>query len=251
MILNFLQAYRNTTITAHRRLMEQLVLAAMPVIPVSLAENESINLPLNGPIHVHITIPFSLLVKDFDPKTTQVPPRMKAGPWWRPTWLFGYRYETPTHPEVKAFDLTSPAFRQELWPKLSVLLFGKEEVTMYSVTGCDIQDWEHAAASNIVWSFATGVTDDNVDRARAVVLKLNNHPSRPGLFTVEELEGAEDAAWKKVLMDTEPWEETPEESAVDVEMTRRNRGLYQYMRDRDVRPSDEKGFVEKGVAESD
>ncbi|KAL2139812.1 hypothetical protein VTI28DRAFT_4667 [Corynascus sepedonium] len=43
-------------------------------ITVSLDKDESMDLSLKeGPVHVYITIPFSFLVKDFDPNTTQVP----------------------------------------------------------------------------------------------------------------------------------------------------------------------------------
>ena len=44
---------------------------------MSLIANGPLSLPLKeeAPIHVHATIPFSLLVKDFDPTTAKVPYR--------------------------------------------------------------------------------------------------------------------------------------------------------------------------------
>ncbi|KAH6842361.1 hypothetical protein B0I37DRAFT_381748 [Chaetomium sp. MPI-CAGE-AT-0009] len=236
-----------TTTYSRHHIYRTMALPVVPTIPVSLVDNGSISLPLDGPLHVYITVPFSLLVKDFDPNTTRVPPWVQPAPWWWPTWLFGPRYKTPTNAEIKAYSIASPVFQEQLWPKLSALLFGKEEPALYTVVGSDIKDWEHAAASHLFWTLATGVTDENVDRIKAVVLTPISSASRPGLFTVEELGAVEEAAWKKSLMDTVQWEflEGEERSPVDFEINKRNHGLFQYMRHRDYRPSDEKQPVEK------
>jgi hypothetical protein len=230
--------------SAYRRHIEKMTLPVIPTISPSLVENGSISLPLVGPFHVYMTTPFSLLVQDFDPNTTQIPPNILPAPWWRPDWLFGPRFEAPPYAGTRAVVLAHPALTEELWPKLSALLFGKAEPKMYTVISSTIEDWQHALDSDFSWAFATGVTDDDIDNIRAVVLKTTNDPSRPGQFTVEQLRAEEDAAWKRVLADTEPWE-SPEETEIDVEITRRNRALLRYMRDRDITISDEKKLAEK------
>ena len=240
------------TSSVYRRHIERMTPLVIPTISPSIVENESISLPLVGPFHVYMTTPFSLLVQDFDPNT-KIPPGIQPAPWWRPNWLFGPRFETPCYAGSWALFLTNPAFSKELWPKLSALLFGKEEPALHSIINCNIEDWQQVIDSNLLWAFSTGVTDDNIDNIKAVVLKPINDPSRPGRFTVEELGPVEDAAWKRVLGDTEPWE-SPEESQetdIDVEMRRRNFALSWYMRDRGMIPSDEKKFAEKESVESD
>jgi hypothetical protein len=159
-------------------------------ISVSLVGDPPISLPLehSESVHVHITIPFSLLVQDFDPNTTQVP-QWERPRCWLATRLFGRRYETPTTDIIKVCLLAFPIFEHRVWSKLSVLLFGKEERRMNSNMGSDATEWERASASNLFWVFSKGVTDDDIDHVRAVVLKAS--PSMGGtsgmLFTVEEM----------------------------------------------------------------
>jgi hypothetical protein len=167
----------------------------------SLVGNRPISLPLKheAPIHVHITIPFSLLVKDFDPNTTRVPVLEKPGSWLA-TRLLGPRYKTPTDAPTKAFLVACPVFHRQVWPKLSTLLFGKEERMMYSHSGCDAKAWERAGASNLFWAFSTGVTDDDIGRVNAVVLTASPAPDGAGgiLFTAEEMGEREQEAWKTI-----------------------------------------------------
>jgi hypothetical protein len=200
-------------------------------IPVSLIGNESISLPLRheAPIHLHITIPFSLLVKDFDPNTTQVPV-LEPPRSWLATRLFGRRYKTPKDAMTKAFLVACPAFHNQVWPKLSTLLFGREEGIMYSCSGCDAVDWERAGASNLCWAFSTGTTDDDIGRVRAVVLTARPGPDGTGgiLFTAEEMGEGEKAAWKTAWMTLVPPTPAPGhgESEVDLAMGRKNNALY-------------------------
>ncbi|KAK4096317.1 hypothetical protein N658DRAFT_364857 [Parathielavia hyrcaniae] len=106
-------------------------------IPVSLIGNGPISLPLKheAPIHIHITIPYSLLVKDFDPNTTPVPV-LERPRCWLITRLFERRRETPSDAPDKACLIAWPVFHR-VWPKLSTLLIGKEEPSLYSHVGCD------------------------------------------------------------------------------------------------------------------
>ncbi len=122
------------------------------VIPLSLVANESTSLPLkNGPFHVHVMIPFSLLVKDSDPNTTPDPQcaRLRLW-WWWTTLLFGVRWETLTDPMEEAFFLGSLIFSR-IWGKMKVLLFGKHEAVTekYHYINSNIKNWEHAGASNL------------------------------------------------------------------------------------------------------
>ncbi len=99
---------------------------------------------------------------------------------------------------------------------------------MYSVIGCDAQDWERVGASKLSSAFSTGATDDDINHARAIVLKANNHsPCSAGgiLFTVEEMDEKEKAEWKAVWMDMNLGKDAIE-SDVDFAMARKNRTLY-------------------------
>ncbi|KAK3290198.1 uncharacterized protein B0H64DRAFT_413614 [Chaetomium fimeti] len=196
-------------------------------------EAESMSLPIkDGPIHVHVTIPFSLLVKDFDPNTTPVPQMERPRPWWWPARLFKGQHEIPTDAATvaatKTFALARPAFSDQIWPRLSTLLFGKEELTIYSIVGSDAKDWEHANTSKSIWTFSTGVTDDNIDCTRAVLLKASPCGTGGILFTAKEIGEREKAAWKTSWMDVVPYK-SPGESDVDCAMMRKNQALYQYM----------------------
>jgi hypothetical protein len=111
---------------------------------------------------------------------------------------------------------------------LSTLLFGKEEPTLYCIVGSDAKDWAHAGTSNSVWAFSTGVTEDDIDHTRAVLLKASPCGTGGILFTVEEMGEREKAAWKTAWMDLAPYK-SPGESDVDCAMTRKNQALYQYM----------------------
>jgi hypothetical protein len=44
------------------------------------------------------------------------------------------------------FDVVNPVYYGQVWPKLSALLFGREEPTMYCIVGSDAEDWERAGA---------------------------------------------------------------------------------------------------------
>lgn len=199
-------------------------------VSVSFNENGPISLQLKhvAPIHIHIMMPFSLLVKDFDPNTTQVP-NLERRRSWLATRLFGRRYETPVDVMTKIFLLTCPAFHNLVWPKLSTLLFGKEEPMMYSHLSSDKEEWERARASTVSWAFSTRITDDDIGDMRAVILKASPNPDGPGgiLFTVEEMGEREKAAWKtawKVLVPPTP-SPSDGESDVDLAMARKNNAL--------------------------
>jgi hypothetical protein len=201
-------------------------------IPVSLVENDRINLPLNHdvPIHVHVTIPFSLLVPDCDPNSTPVP-KLERPRCWLATRLFGRQYETPTDAMTKTVLVVSPAFHHPVWPKLSALLFGKEQRNMYTHLISDATEWEHANASNISWAFSTGVTDDDIDNVSAVVLKAGPGLCGTGgiLFTVEEMGERHKAAWKRAWMELPPpMSPGSGESGVDLAMDRKNNALSRF-----------------------
>ena len=201
-------------------------------VPVSLVGHGPISLPLKheAPIHAQIRIPFSLLVKDFDPETTQVP-QWEVPRSWLANRLFGRRYESPTDAGTKVFLVACPVFHHKVWPKLSTLLFGKKERVMYSHSGSDVEEWERAGASNLFWAFSTGVTDEDVDNVRAVVLKASPCPDGTGgiLFTAEEMDEGENAAWKTAWEVRVPPTPSPSdrESDIDIAMERKNSVLYQ------------------------
>ncbi|EAQ85358.1 predicted protein [Chaetomium globosum CBS 148.51] len=212
--------------------------------PISV-EAGSMSLPIkDGPIHIHASIPFSLLVKDFDPNTAQVPQTERPRPWWSPARLFKGQHEIPTDAAAdaatKTFALARPAFSDQVWPRLSTLLFGKEEPTLYCSVGSDAEDWEGADTSNSIWVFSTGVTEDDIDRTRALLLKANPDGTGGILFTAEELGEEQKAAWKTAWVDVAPYK-SPGESDIDCAMTRKNQALYRYMSGCASRHSNEKG----------
>lgn len=202
-------------------------------IPVSLIANGPLSLPLKeeAPIHVHATIPFSLLVKDFDPNIAKVPyweePRC-----WLANRLFGPRHKTPTSASAKVAMFASSIFPRRVWPSLGRLLLGKEVRISACNTGSDAKEWAHAGASNLFFAFATGATDDDMDCARAVVLTASSRPDSTGgiLFTVKEMDEKERAAWKTAWMVLPPPTPSPG-SAVepndDPAIERRNHALYE------------------------
>ncbi len=197
-------------------------------IPVSLYGNGPISLPLNheAPIHLHITIPVSLLVKDFDPNTTQVP-KTEYSRCWLATRLFGRRCKTTTHVPTKIYLVTSPVFHHQVWPKLSTLLFGKEKDKMYCCFGSDAKDWKRAGASNVSFAFSTGITDDDIDHVRAVVLKAGPDGAGGILFTAEEMGESDKAAWKRAWM-VLAVPATPPVSDVEWAMLEKNSALYRF-----------------------
>ena len=126
-------------------------------IPVSLIANGPLSLPLNeeAPIHVHATIPFSLLVKDFDPNTAKVPYREEPR-CWLANRLFGPRHKNLSSDSAKVAAFASSICPGRVWPKLSALLLGKEVRMSPCNTGSDAKEWAHAGASNRFFAFATG-----------------------------------------------------------------------------------------------
>jgi hypothetical protein len=133
-------------------------------------------------------------------------------------------------------------FNNHIWPKLSTLLFGKEQRSMYSHSASDVREWEHAIAGNIFWAFSIGgVTEDDIDDVRALVLTAANHAGADGngvgggvLFTVEEMGETEKAAWKTawtVLPPPlcRPWPGDAGESDADLAMERKNGALCRVM----------------------
>ena len=126
-------------------------------IPVSLIANGPLSLPLNeeAPIHVHATIPFSLLVKDFDPNTAKVPYREEPR-CWLANRLFGPRHKNLSSDSAKVAAFASSIFPGRVWPKLSALLLGNEVRMSPCNTGSDAKEWAHAGASNLFFAFATG-----------------------------------------------------------------------------------------------
>ena len=216
-------------------------------IPVSLVGRESISLPLeHGPIHVHVTIPFSFLVKDFDPNTAPVPQVQRPRSWWRPTWLFGRRYEPLTEPASRALILATP-YHDHVWQQLSLSLFGKHESMLYCVVGSDIEDWESASVGTLSWAFATGATDDDIDHVRAIVLKANDSLDKEGRirFTVEEMDETKKAAWKAVWVGMVRYTSRQDgESEVDLAMLNKNSALHRLMASWALRASNEKESLE-------
>ena len=201
-------------------------------IPVSLIANGPLSLPLKeeAPIHVHATIPFSLLVKDFDPNTAKVPYLVEPR-CWLANRLFGPRHKIPTSASTKAAMFASPLFPMWVWPKLGALLLGKVvDISVYD-TGSDAKEWAHAGDSNLFFAFATGATDDNIECVRAVVLTASPGPDGTGgiLFTVKEMDERERAAWKTAWM-VLPLSTPSPGSAVrpnyDPAMERKNYALY-------------------------
>lgn len=156
-------------------------------VPVSFVGVNSASLPLeDGPFHVDITIPFSLVMQDSDLTLAQIQSRES----WA-TWLF--RRQHKTTPVSRAVQLALPRLRQ-IWQQLSALLFGREEPTLYAVLACDADHWDRIADSNIFWTVSTGVT--NNDSARVVVLKADEDSMRGGIrFTWEEMGENEKMTW--------------------------------------------------------
>jgi hypothetical protein len=201
-------------------------------IPVSVIANGPLSLPLKEepPIHVHATIPFSLLVKDFDPNIAKVP-SWEEPRCWLANRLFGPRYKTPSSASAKVAMFASPIFDGRVWPKLGALLLGKEVRMATCTTGSDAKEWAHADASNLFFTFATGPNDEDIDCARAVVLTASPDPEGAGgiLFTVKEMDERERAAWKTAWMALPPPIPSPG-SAVELDdehaTGRKNLALY-------------------------
>ncbi len=206
-------------------------------ISVSVVGKGPISLPLkyDVPIHIAVTIPFSLLRTDFDPNTTPVPhwerPRSRLG-----TLLFGRRYETLPHASGQAHFLANSILYDRVWPKLSTMLFGQEERFLYSHMTSDAREWEKIGTANIFWVCATGITDDDISNVRAIVLTASPGLDGTGegvLFTVEEMGETEKAAWKRDWMAMPPWTVLPSicgradlgESGADIAMERKNSAL--------------------------
>ena len=173
-------------------------------IPVSLIVNGPLSLPLQDEplIHDHATIPFSLLVKDFDPNTAKIP-SWEEPRCWLANRLLGPRYKTPYSASAQVAMFASSIFHGRVWPKLGTLLLVKEEVGMpVCTTGSDAKEWAQAAASNLLFVFVTGATDDDLDCGRAVVLTARPDPDGTGgiLFTVREMDERERTAWKTAWM---------------------------------------------------
>jgi hypothetical protein len=172
-------------------------------IPVSLVANGPLSLPLkeDAPIHIYATISFSLLVKDFDPNTARGP-YFEEPRCWLASRLFGPRRRTPSSASFRVALFASSAFTRGVWPQLSALLLGKEVRIPTCTIGSDAKDWEHASASNLFYTFATGATDDDMDCGRAVGLTASPSPDGTGgiLFTVKEIDERERAAWKTAGM---------------------------------------------------
>lgn len=198
-----------------------------------------ISLPLKRdvPIHIAVTIPFSLLMKDFDPNTTPVP-QLERPRSWLGTLLFGRRYEPPRYASSKAHFLANPILCDRVWPKLSTILFGQEERYLYSHMTSDAREWEKIGTANIFWVCATGITDDDISNVRAVVLTASPAAGLDGtgegvLFTVEEMGETEKAAWKRAWTAMPAWTVPPSicgqadvgESDADLAMERKNSAL--------------------------
>jgi hypothetical protein len=139
--------------------------------------------------------------------------------------------------------MASPILHSYIWPKLSTLLFGKEQRSiMYSHSASDVREWEHAIAGNVFWVFSIGpgVTEDDIGDVRAVVLTAANHPGPDGdgaggvLFTVEEMGETDKAAWKTAWTVLPPpiccpWPGDAGESDADLAMERKNGALCRVM----------------------
>jgi hypothetical protein len=202
------------------------------VIPISLVNEEALDLKAEnglGPLHIYITTPFSLLVRDFHPNTTLVPKTEQPRSWWQKLGLFRRRRDgTPDDACVKACLLGFGPFHYDVWPKLSTLLFGKEEHRLYTTVGSDAKEWEGLGDSNLSWSFSTGVTDDDIDRVRAIVLEASEGPTGSIQFTLEEIDEKQRADWKSYY-ESAPRYRLPGESVIDAEMGLKISALYRYM----------------------
>ena len=176
-------------------------------IPVSLVANAPLSLPLkeDAPIHIHATVPFSLLVKDFDPNTARGP-YFEEPRCWLANRLFGPRRRTPSSASTRVALFADFAFTGGVWPRLSALLLGKEVRISTCTIGSDAKDWADASASNLFYAFTIGANDDDdddddnddMDCGRAVGLTASPGPDGTGgiLFTVKEMDKGEASAWK-------------------------------------------------------
>ncbi len=199
---------------------------------MSLIANGPLSLPLKEetPIHVHATIPFSVLVKDFDPNTAKVPYREKPR-CWLANRLFGPQHKNLSSDSAKVAAFAGSIFPRRVWPKLSTLLLGKDVRMSPCNPGSDAKEWAHASASNLLFAFATGHTDDDLDCVRAVVLTASPGPDGAGgiLFTVREMDERERAAWKTAwvaLLPPTPSPGSAVEPDNDPAMERKNSALY-------------------------
>jgi hypothetical protein len=138
-------------------------------------------------------------------------------------------------------------YHDHVWQQLSLRLFGKHEPMLYSVVGSDIEDWERASAGTLSWAFATGATDDDIDHVRVIILKANYSLDGAGriVFTVEEMDEGEKAAWKAVWMDMAPYTLRRDgESEVDLAMLNKNSALRRHVAGWAPQSSNEKEFLE-------
>jgi hypothetical protein len=167
----------------------------MAADPLSI--DSGVALPLEeGPYHIHITVPFALVVWNFNPKTAS-PPRL-----WKPrsthlaTRLFGSRGPILTSPSDRAKHAALPHLR-ELWKQLSPLLFEQKETkpAMFSVTSCDVDDWGRVNESTLFWTTAT--TTPLYDKPLRVMVLEGTGTGDGGIkFTLEEIGDAEKEAWR-------------------------------------------------------
>ncbi len=173
-------------------------MAAVILFPNIAGVDNSMPLPLkfrDGHIHVHITVPFSLIVRDFGPNTS--PPRtitFPRSPRWA-TLLLGPHHHTLPEPASGA-GLVAGDHLEHFWPQLSLTLFGREMPAQYTLATCDAADWEHLDDSNVFWTTAGGAI---VDTPNPRVLTLKGHASPVGggiRFTLEEMGGERREAWK-------------------------------------------------------
>lgn len=197
--------------------------------PISLIGDEQTHLPLQGgPFHVHITIPFSLLVRDFDPTIPlpQVAFRPKRS--WMAR-LFGRRDATlsPENEAVlKALTLARPHLC-DIWRRLSVLLFDgePEEYPVHTYVSLDVNDGRTIGTSNLAWVVAAGDMAGDLEAARVLLLTAQDDPERGGIqFTWREMDdkdmGVLKSEWRDVRnargRDGSAW------SDFDEEMVRRH-----------------------------
>ncbi|KAK4249856.1 hypothetical protein C7999DRAFT_29725 [Corynascus novoguineensis] len=179
----------------------------------------------------------------YRPHSTQGPP-MSPFPGWLPLLtpfsLTGRAAGARSAVEVHVLgDNVLPQGRLALVRGSGYALFAPPEILD------KIADWECVGVSNLLRAFSTGITDDDIDHARVVVLKANNslYGTCGILFTVEEMDEKEKVAWKATWMDMVLFKSAGE-SDLDLAMTNKNHALYRHMSGWASRPLNEKGSVD-------
>lgn len=202
--------------------------STMTAIPVFVVPKPEIPLPLkeDDGYHVHVIVPFSLIVRDLDPNATRAPVTLehRRFTWWA-TRLFGRWKEISSEPQLEAIGIANPHLTN-IWPRLSAILFGREEPARYSMTACDVEDWKHVNGSHVFWTAFVGAIDNT--NTRVVVLRADGSLVHGGIqFTLEEMGDKDKQAWKEEYLGycMSNVSRTQGLPAADIELIRRNLAL--------------------------